>query len=171
MDRGDHPKTFLLKALSCQGSPSWLKVRGWVVGWVGGGGPCDYTVISWDRVYFLFPISISPFPIPHPPSPIPSPRYPGPSPQSPVPCPSPLTIFATKYWIKLHSIIFIKKGKWFNAIRFSIRSCVRHLAFTWPGQVPIPKLPESLKSINVCTSNYEALKEPKLISPLEVTKC
>ena len=31
MDRGDHPKTFLLKALSCQGSPSWLKVRGWVV--------------------------------------------------------------------------------------------------------------------------------------------
>ena len=28
--RGDHPKTFLLKALFCQSTPSWLKVRG---GW------------------------------------------------------------------------------------------------------------------------------------------
>ena len=29
--RGDHPKTFLLKALCCQNTPSWLKVGGWVV--------------------------------------------------------------------------------------------------------------------------------------------
>ena len=35
MGLGDHPKTFLLKALSCQSAPSWLKVMGgcW---WVGG---------------------------------------------------------------------------------------------------------------------------------------
>ena len=26
--RGDHPKTFLLVALFCQSTPSWLKVRG-----------------------------------------------------------------------------------------------------------------------------------------------
>ena len=32
MGRGDHPKTFLLKALCCQISPSWLKAGcGWVV--------------------------------------------------------------------------------------------------------------------------------------------
>ena len=29
MGRGDHPKTFLLKALCCQSTPSWLKVVGW----------------------------------------------------------------------------------------------------------------------------------------------
>ena len=32
MGRGDHPKTFLLKALCCQITPSWLKVMWWVVG-------------------------------------------------------------------------------------------------------------------------------------------
>ena len=30
MGKGDHPKTFLLKALYCQSTPSWLKVWGWV---------------------------------------------------------------------------------------------------------------------------------------------
>ena len=30
LGRGDHPETFLLKALFCQSTPSWLKVRG---GW------------------------------------------------------------------------------------------------------------------------------------------
>ena len=29
MGKGDHPNTFLLKALCCQSAPSWLKVRGW----------------------------------------------------------------------------------------------------------------------------------------------
>ena len=54
MGLGDHPKTFLLKALCCQAAPSWLKVGGWVLG------------------YSLFPI----FPIPHSPFPNPSPsRY------------------------------------------------------------------------------------------------
>ena len=34
MGRGDHPETYLLKALFSQRSPSWLKVMcGW---WVGG---------------------------------------------------------------------------------------------------------------------------------------
>ena len=32
MGLGDHPETFLLKALCSQGSPSWVKViGGWVV--------------------------------------------------------------------------------------------------------------------------------------------
>ena len=31
MGLGDHPKTFLLKALCCQPPPSWVKVGGWVV--------------------------------------------------------------------------------------------------------------------------------------------
>ena len=36
MGLGDHPETFLLKALCCQSAPSWVKVGGWVVGggWV-----------------------------------------------------------------------------------------------------------------------------------------
>ena len=38
MGLGDHPETFLLKALCCQSAPSWLKVIG---GW---SGPCDYCV-------------------------------------------------------------------------------------------------------------------------------
>ena len=36
MGLGDHPETFLLMALCCNLSPSWLKV--------GGGGPFDYFV-------------------------------------------------------------------------------------------------------------------------------
>ena len=28
LGRGDHPETFLLKALFCQSTPSWLKVMG-----------------------------------------------------------------------------------------------------------------------------------------------
>ena len=32
MGLGDHPETFLLKALCCQSAPSWLKVM------CGGGG-------------------------------------------------------------------------------------------------------------------------------------
>ena len=35
MGLGDHPETFLLKALFCWSTPSWLKVMG---GWVVGGG-------------------------------------------------------------------------------------------------------------------------------------
>ena len=31
MGLGDHPETFLLKALCCQSAPSLLKVMGWVV--------------------------------------------------------------------------------------------------------------------------------------------
>ena len=34
--KGDYPKTFLLKALFSQSTPSWLKVGGWWW-WVGGG--------------------------------------------------------------------------------------------------------------------------------------
>ena len=45
MGQGDHPETFLLKALCSQESPSWLKVMG---GGGGGGGPGHYTVISRD---------------------------------------------------------------------------------------------------------------------------
>ena len=39
MGLGDHPETFLLKALCCQSPPSWLKVMGgwWWVVVVGGG--------------------------------------------------------------------------------------------------------------------------------------
>ena len=57
MGLGDHPETFLLKALCCQRPPSWLKVMWW---WVGGGGPGHYTVISWagNRGTFYFPFSI-----------------------------------------------------------------------------------------------------------------
>ena len=29
MGKGDHPKTFLLKALCCQSAPSWVRVVGW----------------------------------------------------------------------------------------------------------------------------------------------
>ena len=35
LGRGDHPETFLLKALFCQSTPSWLKVLGG--GWVAPG--------------------------------------------------------------------------------------------------------------------------------------
>ena len=41
MGRGDQSKTFLLLALFCWSTPSWLKVGGGVG---GGGGPCDYCV-------------------------------------------------------------------------------------------------------------------------------
>ena len=34
MGLGDHPKTFLLKALCCQATPSWLKVGGWWWWWM-----------------------------------------------------------------------------------------------------------------------------------------
>ena len=37
MGLGDHPKTFLLKALCCQSPPSPLKVRGGGGGWVAPG--------------------------------------------------------------------------------------------------------------------------------------
>ena len=40
MGLGDHPKTFLLKALFRQSTPSWLKVGGGG----GGGGPGHFTV-------------------------------------------------------------------------------------------------------------------------------
>ena len=36
MGRGDHPKTFLLKALCCQITPSWLKLKVVDVGGLGG---------------------------------------------------------------------------------------------------------------------------------------
>ena len=38
MGLGDHPKTFLQKALCCQSTPSLLKVGGGWVDDVGGGG-------------------------------------------------------------------------------------------------------------------------------------
>ena len=54
-------------------------------GWVVGGGPGHYAVISWDWGYTLFPIPISIFPIPipiyHPQSKSPTPIS-NPSPQS-----------------------------------------------------------------------------------------
>ena len=61
MGLGDHPETFLLKALCCNLSPSPLKVGG---GWVGGG-PGHFTV-STGTVSILdsrFPV---PFPVPVP---------------------------------------------------------------------------------------------------------
>ena len=64
MGKEDHPETFLQKALFCQSTPSWLKVRGWVVGG-GGGGPGHFTV-STGTVSILdsrFPV---PFPVPVP---------------------------------------------------------------------------------------------------------
>ena len=56
MGLGDHPKTFLLKALCCRATPSWLKVVGWVV-----GGPGHFTV-STGTVSILD----SRFPVPSP---------------------------------------------------------------------------------------------------------
>ena len=62
MGRGDHPKTFSLKALFCQSTHSWLKLGG---GWPSRlfawpsrlyGGLWDDTVISWDfHSHFPFP--------------------------------------------------------------------------------------------------------------------
>jgi len=66
MGEGDHPETYLLKAVFCQSTPSWLKVRGW---WVvaheiilsspgtGGRGTLYF------HSHFPFP---SPIPIPIP---------------------------------------------------------------------------------------------------------
>ena len=62
MGLGDHPKTFLLKALCCQSTPSPLKVRGWVG---GGWWPRAFYCQHWDwRVSILdsrFSILYSPF--------------------------------------------------------------------------------------------------------------
>ena len=60
MGLGDHPETFLLKALCCQSAPSWVKVGGW---WGAVGGPGHYTV-STGTVSILdsrFPV---PVPVP-----------------------------------------------------------------------------------------------------------
>ena len=43
MSQGGHSEPLLLLALFYQSTPSCLKVRGWLVGWVGGG-PCDSSV-------------------------------------------------------------------------------------------------------------------------------
>ncbi len=80
MGRGDHLQTFLLKALFCESTPSWLKVVWWV------GGPGHYTVISWDWGYFLFPFTI-PNSHPHYPHHLHHPHHP--HPQSPIPVHNP----------------------------------------------------------------------------------
>ena len=84
MGRGDYPKTFLLKALFCQSTPSWLKVVGG-----GGGGPGHFTVISWYWAYFLFFIPRSHFPFCRSQVPIPRSQV---LPKFQVPSPSCLTI-------------------------------------------------------------------------------
>ena len=55
MGRGDHPETFLLKALCCHRSPSWLKVMG---GWWWWVVACEIIMSS--------PGTLFPFPIPVP---------------------------------------------------------------------------------------------------------
>ena len=82
MGRGDHPETYLLKALCCQSAPSWLKVR-W---WVGGGWPWGLYCHLLELGVGVLSISHSHFPIPNSqfPSLVPNPR--------PRPSPSRLTI-------------------------------------------------------------------------------
>ena len=48
--RGDHPKTFLLKALFCQSTPSWLKVRG---GWSSRVCWCEQSGMLVAHVIFV----------------------------------------------------------------------------------------------------------------------
>ena len=76
MGLGDHPKTFLQKALFRQSTPSWLKV----MGGGGGGGPRDFTVCSGTGGSFdsRFLILGSGFSIlfPGPKSQVPSPKTP-----------------------------------------------------------------------------------------------
>ena len=61
MGQGDHTETFLLKALCCQSTPSWLKVMGWVV----GGWPRALYCQHWDCFDSRFSIP-SPIPSPSP---------------------------------------------------------------------------------------------------------
>ncbi len=78
MGRGDHPETFLLKALCCQITASWLKVRGGGGGWWPRALYCHLLGLGIGVLSIsLFPISIFPFPIPNShlqfPSPVPNP--------------------------------------------------------------------------------------------------
>ena len=71
MGQGDHPKTFLLKALCCQAAPSWLKV-GW---WSVGGWPQAFYCHLLGLGYSLFPISQVPVPSPKSQSQLPVPIF------------------------------------------------------------------------------------------------
>ena len=44
ISQGGHSEPLLLLVLQYQSTPSCLKVMGWGVVVVGGGGPCDYCV-------------------------------------------------------------------------------------------------------------------------------
>ena len=76
MGQGDHPKTFLLKALCWQVTPSWLKVMGGneqaAMWWVsrqlcGGGWPVRFYCQHWDNslisIFFSIPRSQVPVPV------------------------------------------------------------------------------------------------------------
>ena len=71
MGLGDHPETFLLKALCCQSAPSSPKVVGW---WVGGGWVMRFYCQHWDCFDSRFSIFDSqsqvPVPVPVTPSPL-----------------------------------------------------------------------------------------------------
>ncbi len=93
MGKGDHTKTYLLKALYCQSTASWLKVVGgwWVVvaceiilSSPGTGGTLYFPFSHFPIFPFLFPIPNSQFPIPNSQFPIPNSQF-----QSPIPGPGP----------------------------------------------------------------------------------
>ena len=63
MGRGDHPETYLLKALFCQSTPSWLKVVGWWWWWVVAHEIILSSTGSWEYSLFHIPIPNSQFPI------------------------------------------------------------------------------------------------------------
>ena len=95
MGLGDHPKTYLLKALCCESTPSWLKVVGWSsrVCWCEQSG-----MLVASEIILSSPgtggTPYSHFPLPKSHVPCPKSRVPSPSPksQSQVSVPSRLTI-------------------------------------------------------------------------------
>ena len=95
MGLGDHPKTYLLKALCCESTPSWLKVVWWWWWWWPRALYCHLLGLGIGELSIFhshFPISIFPFPFPIPNSPSPS-QSPVPNPRPrPSPSPSRLTI-------------------------------------------------------------------------------
>ena len=48
-----HSEQLLFFALYYQSTPSCLKVMGGVVGWWGGGGPCDFSVSPRSKSFFF----------------------------------------------------------------------------------------------------------------------
>ena len=130
MGLGDHPKTFLLKALCCKSAPSWLKVVGgwwWVANEIllsspgtGGSFESRFSILG-SRFSILDSI---------PKSQVPSPKSQS---QSLDNCPSQLN-------------------------RITCNSCLIPLLFHWPIQSQIIILSHKLTSISLssfCISAYQ----------------